>query len=229
MKIIFFALLLTFNFLSIQASEFGIVKKYMPKNPVILDCGANNGISSILLVRTFPKALVLAVEADPIVFTTLVAKVKKFKSILPFNFILGDTDGEAEFYPNDRSQQCTCQGSVYKQSQENWYWNIRLQDHPITLPSKKLDTFCSENNLSKIDFLYLDMQGGEYPMLKESKNILPKVSVIYAEVLFEQIYENCPLYNNLKNLLEKNGFVEIQLKRRHKSWGDAIFVKKELL
>ena len=63
-----------------------------------------------------------------------------------------------------------------------------LKDHPGTLFNKKiqvktstLDTWAAENNIAKIDMLWLDMQGFELKMLKESKVIF-QTSVITSNV-----------------------------------------------
>ena len=65
------------------------------------------------------------------------------------------------------------------------------------------------NNLNKIDFLWLDVEGFEYYILNNSKNILNKINYIYTEVNFQEFRKNGKLYNDVKNLLLENNFTEL--------------------
>ncbi len=118
-------------------------------------------------------------------------------------------------------------GSIFPPSKDRWYWpSIELNSVPTLVPCQTLDSFCRTNGIEKCDFLFLDMQGAELGMLMHSPDILSKVSVILTEVEYEQIYENCHLYPELKQFLESQGFEEIEHLSRHQSWGDALFVRK---
>ncbi|MBK6479822.1 MAG: FkbM family methyltransferase [Saprospiraceae bacterium] len=64
-----------------------------------------------------------------------------------------------------------------------------LIDHPDTSFKDKiqvqtitLDDWAFQNNISKVDLLWLDMQGFELNMLKASNKILATVKVIHTEV-----------------------------------------------
>ena len=204
------------------AFNYPKLRKQLPKNPVILECGANNGHTSVSLLRYFPDAIILAVEADPNFFPALEKKARIYPQIRPFHMALTSYDGEIEFYQRRiRSQSGV--GSIFRAAKDT---NIKLKDHPIIVPCQTLDTFCMSNQIEKCDFLYLDMQGGELGMLQHSPNILSTVSLIITEVLYEQIYKDCPIYPELKGYLESQGFEEIQHISRQKTWGDALFIRK---
>jgi hypothetical protein len=77
--------------------------------------------------------------------------------------------------------------------------------------------------------MWLDMQGSEYQMLKASTKILPTVQVILTEVSLRELYEGCPLYPQYKSWLESEGFKVVIEDFSHRYWGDALFVRKDLL
>lgn len=202
-------------------------KKYLKiEDPVILDCGANDGRTAGYWKKCFPKSLILAVEADPQMAALLTQNTKNEPAIRPFHLILSDIDGLVEFYPNIPGKG-TEQGSIYKQSKDKWYWPSQVSRKPILVPSKKLDTFCKDLNIAKIDFLFLDMQGGELQMLKASKTILPQVSIICTEVFFEPCYEGMPLYPEVHAFLTSKGFVQVGIHKK-RGFADVYYVKSSL-
>lgn len=207
--------------------QFKTLRKYLPKDPTILDCGAKDGRSSILLLNAFPEAKVIAVEADPINFEVLVEKVKSYENIIPLHYALADKIGTIEFYQN-QNPRYNAQGSILKPSKDNWFWpKIKLNDKATIVPATTLDALFEELCLEHVDFLYLDMQGAELMMLKASKKIFSTCKLVISEVSFKEVYDGCPLYDEFKSFMEQMGFREVKLIRRHHSWGDALYVKEE--
>lgn len=210
---------------SLSAHDPDIVKRYMQtETPVILDCGAHDGATARYWKNVFPGSKIYAVEADVQNARLLFQNVKGVKGIYPFHLLLSNVNGKVFFYPNTPGKG-SAQGSIYKQSKECWYWDLQLDDVPIEVESKTLDQFCQDNGIEKIDFLFLDMQGGELQMLKGSPKVLSKATVICSEVLFEPIYVGAPLYSEIREFLAESGFEEIAL-FDYQSYGDAYFVRK---
>jgi len=86
-------------------------------------------------------------------------------------------------------------------------------------------TIDSKNNVDRIDFLWLDMQGYEPLMLQSSKKILKTVKVIYTEVNHKELYKGAILYPEFKQWLEKQGFTLVKTCFPFEDWGDALFVR----
>lgn len=221
----FFFLLLGFAQNIFSHDPYLVRRCFSTDSPVILDCGAHNGTTARFWKSIFPNSTIYAVEADPENAYQLFYNVQNISGIYPFHLALSDTNENVVFYPNVMGRGSE-QGSLYKQSRDCWFWDVQVSDLPITIPSRTLDRFCEENNIEKIDFLFLDMQGGELQMLKKSSKILPNVTLICTEVLFEPIYEGAPLYQEVKEFLELSGFEEIRM-FYYDRYGDAYFVKKK--
>ena len=201
----------------------GYIKKYLPKNPVILDCGANDGWDTINLA-SMTKNMIYAFEPLPELFDRLTERTKSFKNIKCFPFALNDKNGWVEFHVSEGGSDAS--SSILPPKQH-------LTDHPqvlfkktIKVESKTLDSWAEENGVSKIDFLWLDMQGFEMQMLMAAPNILKTVSGICTEVNLHESYEGTKLYPEYKEWLLSQGF-KVKLEAIPHGWplGNVFFVR----
>ena len=80
-------------------------------------------------------------------------------------------------------------------------WPGTLFEEQVTVESKTLDTFCAENNISHIDFIWMDTQGAERDVINGASNMLSNIDFIYTEYYDEEMYKNCPSLDEIKNLL----------------------------
>jgi hypothetical protein len=113
-------------------------------------------------------------------------------------------------------------------------------DSVLTVRTTTIDEWAKANQIAKIDFIWLDVQGAELPILKASPRILKTVRVIMAEVEFVELYKGQSLYAEMRPWLEAQGFAEVatdfataapktaNLKnRKGTTWyGNSIFVRK---
>jgi len=82
------------------------------------------------------------------------------------------------------------------------------------------------NKIEKVDFLWLDLQGFELNVLKESVEIISKTSTIYTEVSIIENYSNSALYPQLKDFLENAGFKAKKEKIAWSDGGNVLFIRK---
>lgn len=70
--------------------------------PVIIDCGANIGVSVLYFKRLFPKSVIIAFEPNPMVFQLLKSNVEQNqpKGLELYNYFLSDKEGSVEFFVN---------------------------------------------------------------------------------------------------------------------------------
>jgi FkbM family methyltransferase len=66
------------------------------KRPLIIDCGANIGLSSVWLSERFTDATVIAVEPEPANFEILSLTAKSFPNIVPVNAAISDRMSRVE-------------------------------------------------------------------------------------------------------------------------------------
>src|SRR6185312_952684 len=202
------------------------IKKFLPSNPVIIDAGANNGSDSIEMTRLYTnKAKIYAFEPLPAIFEELQHNIRRYKNIKAFRLALSNKNGEQELYVS--SGASIGSSSLLKPG-------THLQDHPDVLFNEKikvttitLDEWAEQNGIKSVDFLWMDLQGFELEVLKESKIIFRTVKVVHMEVSTKNTYEGVTLYPETKLWMENNGFY-VDQEAIPKGWdmGNVLFIRK---
>lgn len=60
------------------------------KRPLIIDCGANIGLSSVWFARRFPGATVIAIEPEPENFSLLLKNIAGYQNVKPLQAAISD-------------------------------------------------------------------------------------------------------------------------------------------
>ena len=196
----------------------------LPKNPVIIDCGAHVGLDAVQFAK-LPGSKIHAFEPINEVYDNLLKNTASFKNITTYKIALSDFDGDAEMYVSSGDSDGS--SSLLKPKEH-------IKDHPEVFFNKmqkvncqKLDTWAQENNVNKVDMLWLDMQGAEQKMLSVSDTILNTVKIIHSEVSLKETYENVENYESFKKLLLQKGFeVLIEAIPEGYDMGNVLFIRK---
>lgn len=145
---------------------YGLVSPDNPK--VIIDAGANVGMSAVYFAMRYPKAKLFAIEADPETYNYLSVNTKKFKQIITVSAALGSFTGQdVVFYKNSLK-------SVASSLIE------RPGSLPIRVPVFSFQDFCKNMFLESVDLLKCDIEGGEFQVFN---NGLPSfVKTFIAEI-----------------------------------------------
>lgn len=89
-------------------------------------------------------------------------------------------------------------------------------DFSVEIETTTLDNFCQLEKIKNIDFLYLDIQGGELKVLEGAKKILNQsILGVQLEVEFSPLYQNQPLFSDLDPYLRNYGFALFDLNTDH--------------
>jgi FkbM family methyltransferase len=115
-------------------------------------------------------------------------------------------------------------------------------DHLRTLRTERVATSRLDDALAElgpVDFLKLDIQGFEYPVLRHAPQVLARTNVIHCEVAFAPIYAGQALFSEVEQLLRGAGFELLDFSslcrypgadtarrsRDRLGWGDAVFLR----
>jgi len=132
-------------------------------DPYIIDCGANVGLSVINLKLQFPNATIIAFEPDSSNFQLLQYNTSSFNKVELVNKAVWDKETTIEF------EMGGTQSSAIKQhtgdTRENVCTTVRLKDH--------LD--------KPVDFLKIDIEGAEYDVIRDCKDVLHNVKNLFLE------------------------------------------------
>jgi FkbM family methyltransferase len=73
----------------------------------------------------------------------------------------------------------------------------------------------------------MDVQGYELEVLKGATETLKSIDVIISEVNRAEVYENCPMVEELDAFLSEYGFERVETNWAGQTWGDALYLKKK--
>lgn len=133
--------------------------------PLIIDCGSNIGLSILYFKQLFKNAEVVAFEADPAIFKILESNLEAY-NIDNIRLI------NAAVWKEDTSLSFESEGSVGGKIGAGATNKNRVQ-----VPAKRLRNYLS----GKVDFLKIDIEGAEYEVLKDCKDLLLNVENLFIE------------------------------------------------
>ena|SRR3990167_7752803 len=211
-----------------------VIKEFLPESPIIVEAGAFDGSETITMAKKIKNSQIYSFEPIPELFDKLTGKAASFSNIKTYQLALADFNGETNFYTSEEPNApgIVSQSSAIMKPKEHLNYSATCFKNCIKVNAKTLDTWAKENNIDRVDFLWLDMQGYELNALKASPNILKTVKVIFTEVEFVEAYEGQPLYNEVKSWLEAQGFKIVArnftepINISESNWfGDVLFVR----
>lgn len=169
----------------------------------VIDGGANLGQFARAVSYAFPEAVVISIEPLPEICEKLRGNLADLKRHKIIQAAIGAADGEIEFRRNSYSQSSSVlpirevDGGTSRESRE-----VEI----LKVPLARIDSLIDATSLATPALLKLDLQGYELEALKGATETLRQCSHVLIETVFEQMYENEPLFTDLQRFLESNGF-----------------------
>lgn len=171
----------------IFVDEFYLFKSTEHHNPVILDCGANVGMSVLFFKELYPNARIIAFEAEPVISTILESnlKINKIEGVqIVAKAVWKDSEGI--WFGSESSDS----SSIYSTAQKKLVPSIRLKDY------LRAET--------QIDFLKIDIEGAETAVLHDCRTDLNHVRNLFVE--FHSYLGNTQGLADVIRVFEENGF-----------------------
>jgi FkbM family methyltransferase len=158
-------------------------------DPMIIDCGANIGLSVIYLKGLYPHATVVAFEPDQQVFSILKRNVAAFG--------LSQVELREQAVWSEITKL-----DFYKEGADGGRIAALNSD---TENIAQIDTVRLRDFLHhRVDFLKLDIEGAEYAVLDDCRDCLENVERIFVE--FHSFADRPQRLGELLEILERAGF-----------------------
>jgi FkbM family methyltransferase len=142
--------------------------------PLIIDAGAHVGVATHYFKHRFPRARVLALEANPVTFDLLRRNIllNRLDDVQPIQAALAPEAGEISFYASASDEEPGAWGdSAIKQP-----WHEGEGTTLVTVPAMTLSSLLTE----PVDLVKLDIEGLETAVLAEAA---PRLSLVRRVIL----------------------------------------------
>ena len=177
---------------------------------IIVDVGASGGADPRWEMSALPSQKILF-EPDPREFSRL--KAAAGSTALVLQAALGEKKEKADFYLCAEQEN----SSLLKPNLEllSRFPNPArfAVQRTLELELDSLDHQLEQAGVSQVDFIKLDTQGTELPILKGGLKTLEKVMGLQVEVSFVSLYQNQPLFTDINNFLTSLDFELFDIKR----------------
>jgi FkbM family methyltransferase len=197
----------------------------LPKNPVVVDGGANKGNVAARLLAALPGARVVAFEPQPGLARKLAKRFRDDPRVAVQAVALGETPGTLALTVLNRR---TLSSLLAPSGIHDKYAGEALEVmETLHVPVARLDAV-----LTAADVIKLDLQGYELPALRGASGLLPGVTAVVAETALYPLYEGQALLPELEAFLAGFGFRLDGVYDFYRdaagriASGDAVFVRK---
>lgn len=157
-------------------------------NPIIIDCGANMGLSVLFFSKKYPNAEIIAFEPDDMVLPFLNKNLisHNIKNVELITKAVWTSETNLKFHTD-----CGLGGRLEKEYDKR---------KSIEVKTVRLKDFL----IRPIDFLKLDIEGAEYEVLIDCEDMLYNVDKIFIE--YHSIYNEEQRLEGILALLKRQGF-----------------------
>lgn len=201
-----------------------LFRKYKIRSTGVFHVGASYGQEVAEYYKNGIRHTVW-IEALPSVYERLLKNVKNYPDAIAINECISDVDDQEVVFNVANNEG---------QSSSLLEFGSHTREHPtvkfidkVRMTTIRLDTLIKKYDLdmSRYDFLNLDLQGAELMALKGLGKYLEGFNHLYIEVNIAELYKGCPLVETIDEYVSKFGFSRLETKMTGWKWGDAYYQK----
>jgi len=145
----------------------------------IFDVGGNVGNYSTILAEVFgSKATIHSFEPSKKTFEIFLETTKNIQNIIPNNIGLSDAENHQLLFTNKDGSGLA---SVYRRKLDHFGISMDMSEE---IKLSTVDMYCKANNINRIHFLKLDIEGHELRALNGAKEMINNKKVDYIQFEF---------------------------------------------
>jgi FkbM family methyltransferase len=208
-------------------------KRFLPRNGrhTIFDVGADVGQTALTFIEAFPFARIFSFEPDPESYKKLCQNTRKCRNITAINAALGERDEQAVLHINNFRQANSLLENAPDCSRYVTGTQMEHKDD-ITVSLMRLDSFCRDADVPRIDLLKIDAQGYELHILDGARHLIEekRLPLVYLEVCFVEYYKDQPLFHHVYDFMFERNYKLVGLyhsycpPEKYLLYSDALFV-----
>lgn len=195
------------------------------KNSVILEAGIANGEDTLFFSEYFETGKIFGFEPDSKLFEQAKNKLINKDNVFIEQAALSYINSDEIFYISDRFDEAWGSSSLLKPKDHLWFHESITFKSTKIVKTIALDDWVEKIQIDKIDLAWLDMQGYEPILLKNSPLALSKINFLYTEVSLIDTYDGVIKYPEYKNWLIENDFSVVFEDLPYQDMGNVLFKK----
>lgn len=146
---------------------YHIREKLNGSEPLTLfDVGANEGHYTNILAKLFKNRIIYSFEPQKKTFEKFLLNTSSINNIMSNNFGFSDTETSKLLYSNKEKSGFS---SLYNRELSHLGISMNINEE---IKLSTIDVYCRNNNISRIHFLKLDIEGHELKVLKGAKQMI---------------------------------------------------------
>ncbi|MEN8134425.1 MAG: FkbM family methyltransferase [Thermodesulfobacteriota bacterium] len=149
---------------------------------VIIDAGANIGLTSLVFANSFPEAKIIAVEPEQSNYEILLKNTATYDNIIVIQAAIWNNNDTVEIVdPGLGNWGFQVGGADDQQAQAKSVMSCR---------GMTIDKIMAEHGIDFIDILKMDIEGGEKEVFEDADRWIDKIGILTVE-LHDRLKEGC--------------------------------------
>jgi FkbM family methyltransferase len=199
--------------------ELSVIKTFIAPGAVVFDVGANKGDWSNDVFRHHPNVSIYAFEPIPALYSSLTRQFAQYR-FAAYELAISKEDGlkSFDFYEGENSRA----SGLYERPIIAY-----LSPSKLTVKTMKLDSFCKEMQINRIDFLKIDTEGSEFDVLCGARELIKNRAIKVIQFEYGGTYKDAGItLKEVYRFLRQHGYEVYRIAPKFlihiQKWRDAL-------
>lgn len=193
---------LYYNTSYIEVNDLKVFSKFIHKNSVIFDIGANTGIYSLISGIITVEGQVYSFEPNPVNLKRLKKNIElnSSKNITVIPKAVGGDQKKISFTVLKEDVLSDTSSAIESFSKNTYSGTLEWKN--IEVEQITLDSFCEDNKIEKVDLIKIDVEGYEVSVLEGAIDTIRK----HKPLILLETFLNEEKQNYLESFIKTNGY-----------------------